>query len=185
MYKKGPCNVHADALSPLTTLDRTTADDWDKMSSIFLSNQASAHTDFRHKENHFIPRELRYKPACKNTQLERNDSPCDATCFDDKTRDDLFAAFLSPTPADSIPDSILEGKLPAEQLHDAFCVDIPRRPTEGVMLPFEDEKKNFMPSSDVQSNRYLSRFTKGVRYIHHDASFAGHPGERVLYQSTR
>lgn len=101
MCRKDPCNVHADALSLLTTLAETTADDWDAIPSFFLSHQNSAHTEIHHEGSLFTPLELHYKLACKNTQLQRDDTLCDAKCLIDMSQDDLFPVSSDPTPAES------------------------------------------------------------------------------------
>lgn len=86
VYKKVYRDVHADALSRLCTFAETTANNWDKIPSLAVSEHISKHTKMSHVAKAATPRKLRYKHTCKNTQLQRKDDATgDSTCVDDMT----------------------------------------------------------------------------------------------------
>ena len=63
MYKKGPQNVHADALSRLRTATETVADDWDEIPSFLVEEEFSDVTDDETDNRTHLPRKLRFKQS--------------------------------------------------------------------------------------------------------------------------
>ena len=61
MYKKGPSNVHADALSRLRTNAETIADDWDEIPCFITEGDISDVTDEEDNQDNGIPTKLRFK----------------------------------------------------------------------------------------------------------------------------
>lgn len=92
MYKKGPCNVHTDTLSPLPMSAETTTDDCDEIPSLVLSEKFSEHTEINQVANTVMQPKLRYKHPRRDIQPQRDDNAiCNSTCLDDMAPDELLA----------------------------------------------------------------------------------------------
>lgn len=165
MYKKCPRNFYADALSRLATLAEITADDWDELPPILLTNITSAHTETHYKDNHSSPRKLRYKLACKDTHPHRDNTLCNAACLNDMTQEDLFAALPDPTPADPVFEPIPDKEMVTAQFHDAFCVNIRSRSNERVVLPFGNDE-NGISCRKVTRDKIVIPHTLKQRILH-------------------
>lgn len=99
MYKRGPLNVHADELSRLQTLAKTTADNWDEIPSFLLSKKFSDHTEINHVVNAALPPKLRQKQNRRDIQLQRDMYAAGySTCIDVMAPDKLFATLLALSP---------------------------------------------------------------------------------------
>lgn len=92
MYKKGPRNVHVDALSRLQMLAETTAGECDETLSFLLIKKFSEHTRINYVHNAAVRHKLRYKHNRRNCQLQHdNDARGDSPCPDDAAPEELFA----------------------------------------------------------------------------------------------
>lgn len=176
-YKKGPSNVHADALSRLRTTAETTTDDWDEIPSFSLEGNLPSPDTFPPKKR-FL---------CDQSQFAHCDNIASADLIlDASIHDELFAALPDPTPEDPLFRPISMEELAVAQFHDAFCVDIRRRLNEGVVLAF-GENENGLLCRKVSHDQIVipHALKQRVLHIHHYARLAGHPGGRKLYQSIR
>lgn len=137
MHKKGPRNVHANALSWFRTLVKTAAAARDEILSDLLSKQVSKHTKVSPVANFAEPTKLRYKQTCKDNQIQRDDDATyDPTCLNDMTADELIATLPDLTPANPIFEPISDKAKANAQFPNAFCVDTRCRLCEAVALSF-------------------------------------------------
>lgn len=145
MYKKGPRNVHDDALFRLQTLAEVTAGDWDQTPSFLLCEQFSEQTEINHVINIAVPLKLRYRHNRGDIQLQQDDNATgNSTCLDDMAPDELIATLPVFKSADSMFEPISEKEMATAQLHDAFCVDIGLRPNDRVAIPFGDNEDRIL-----------------------------------------
>ena len=190
MYKKGPQNVHADALSRLRTAAETVADDWDEIPSFLLEEEFSGVTDDETDNRAHLPRKLRFKQSRRKhlsaQSLDMLDEVNDLLYLDHYNGDQLFAILPDPTPSDPMFEPISMEELATAQLSDAFCVQIRRRLNEGVVLPFGENDDGVLCRKVSHEQIVIPHSLKQrVLHIHHYSRLAGHPDGRKLYQSIR
>lgn len=78
--------------------------------------------------NTAVPCKLRYKYACTDNQLERNnDALCDLICVDDMASFKLFATLPTPTSGEPMFEPMSEEEMSTAEFYDDFCVHIRRR----------------------------------------------------------
>ena len=190
MYKKGPQNVHADAVSRLRTAAETVTDDWDEIPSFLLEEEFSDVTDDETDNRTHLPRKLRFKQSRRKhlsaQPLDILDEVNDLLYLDHYDSDQLFATLPDPTPSDPMFEPISIEELATAQLSDAFCVQIRRRLNEGVVLPFGENEDGLLCRKVSHEQIVIPHALKQrVLHIHHYSRLEGHPGGRKLYQSIR